>query len=389
MTTTVLNLDGYSDGTDISAAGFTREYQTPVGAFTINADGLLDTTIFDAAVVTYNTTTNDHAIEVTFANPAVSSAFPCCVNVIEYHSWYGVRYHNGQYVDVGNVGDGLYLYKIDLLSATLLASVPMIILGGEKLGLKYHNGKLTVSKNGTPVVGMTDITPAAPLLAPSTKVGMRTGNIYGHAHADYIDTITIESFPPVSITTVNGGNPVKVGSTFNSTVSGFTGADSGTMDSKALTGVSYTTNTIAAMLPSYVDGGTYFEPDTNQTLTFVNGSETANTDVPTASPDGMDSVVLATPNMADSTCLTYWIPTATDDDRIVFPTEGGDFDVSETGRVTCTTAGLRVLWHWNSENSVMTRLNVTVNDAGAVLSVHRALKSTMKRILKGLLKGLL
>lgn len=356
MTVTNYNLNGFANNTDISAVGFNREYNTNSGDIIVNVDGKMDVVSSSQTMVTVDTGTADHSIEITYATATTSNSFPCCVCVTEYHTFYGVKYDNG------GVGAGFYLTEFVSGSGSSIAGVAGSMSDGDRLKLSWIGGKLTAYKNGTAITGLINLDPLTTITA-SNKVGFHGRQ----SNTDLVDAFSVESFPPASITTVNSGNPVKVGSTFNSTVSGFTGAASGTMDSKALTGVSYTTNTITATLPSYVDGGTYFEPDTTQTLTLVNGSETANTESPTASPDGMDSVVLATPNMADSTYLTYWIPTATDDDRIVFPTEGGDFDVSETGRVTCSTAGARVLWHWNSENSVMTRLNVTVNEVGDVV----------------------
>lgn len=355
MTVQTFNLSGYANGTDIGAVtGFTRAYGAS-GELVVNADGRLDITTANETLATVDADSVSHSIETEFAVASDTSNMICAVNVIDVNNMYCSRWSGGN-VEIWQRIAGTF---------TNLATVSASFSNADKLKLEWNNTtqKLTTYKNGTAISGATNISPAN-ILTASTLVGLH-GRSQGAT--DLIDGFVVEGISAYNISSVNSGNPVKVGSTFSSAVSGFTGAASGTMDSKALTGVSYTTNTITAMLPSYVDGGTYFEPDTTQTLTFVNGSETANTEAPTASPDGMDSVVLATPNMADSTYLTYWIPTSTDDDRIVFPTEGGDFDVSETGRVTCSTAGLRVLWHWNSETSVMTRLNVTVNEVGDVV----------------------
>lgn len=177
-----------------------------------------------------------------------------------------------------------------------------------------------------------------------------------------------------TIDTVNSGNPVKIGQTFTSSVAGFTGVVSGTLGGISLTGLSYSSNTITATLPSFIDGDDYFEPDINQTLVFNNGSETASKSVSTASPNDMASVVIADADTANVKNITHYIPSISDDDRIVFPLEldGDDlptFNIDTDGSGTALTTGLRVLWLWNNEDAVMTQLNVTINEVGGVVGV--------------------
>ena len=205
-----------------------------------------------------------------------------------------------------------------------------------------------------------------------------------------VHVINIEPVPPQVITSTNGGNPVKNGSAFSSGVTGFTGVVSGTLGSKLLSGLSYSSNTILATAPNFVDGQTFYEPDTNQTLIYANGAETASAVVPTASPDGMASVVMVNPETVDATYLTEAIPGIANSDRIVFPTEGGYFSIGANGKITCRTAGARVLWWWKASNSMMTRLDVTINDAGAVVGVSRRLRGrrlTANRLIGKRLNG--
>jgi len=184
----------------------------------------------------------------------------------------------------------------------------------------------------------------------------------------YAFSVNFRPVPSQTITTTNGGSPVKVGSTFSSVVTGFTGIVSGTIGGKALSSLNYSANTITATAASYVDGGVFYEPDTNQSLIYVNGVETASLLIPTASPDGMTSVVIVNPETIDNTYLTEAIAGIANPDRIVFPTEGGDFSIAADGKITCATAGARVLWWWDASSGVMTQLNVTINEVGAIVS---------------------
>jgi len=180
--------------------------------------------------------------------------------------------------------------------------------------------------------------------------------------------VNIGPVPAYLINSTNSGNPVEVGASFISSVTGFTGVASGTLGGKGLTSLSYSSNTITATAPVYVDGETFYEPGTNQTLTYVNGAETASATIPTASPDGMASVVIVNPETIDNTYLTEAIAGITNPDRIVFPTEGGNFAIAADGKITTLTAGLRVLWWWKASSGVMTQLNVTINEVGAIVS---------------------
>lgn len=178
--------------------------------------------------------------------------------------------------------------------------------------------------------------------------------------------VNIGPVPAYLINSTNSGNPVEVGATFSSSVTGFTGITSGTIGGKALTGISYSSNTITATAPVYVDGATFYEPDTNQTLTYVNGSETASATIPTASPDGMTSVVIASPVTDDPTYIGS-VYTLANGDRLVYPTLGGDFFVDADGKINALNAGTYVCWHWRVSDSVMTQVTLNISEAGAIV----------------------
>ena len=179
-----------------------------------------------------------------------------------------------------------------------------------------------------------------------------------------IEVVTVSQL----INSTNSGNPVKAGDTFSSSVTGFTGVASGTIGGKSLTGLSYSSNTITATAPVYVDGQTFYEPDTDQTLTYVNGSETASATIPTASPDGMTSVVIASPITTDPTYIGN-VYTLADDDRWVYPTLDGDFFVDADGKINALNAGTYVCWHWREVDSIMTQVTLNISEAGEIVSV--------------------
>lgn len=177
--------------------------------------------------------------------------------------------------------------------------------------------------------------------------------------------------PFASITTINGSayGAVKAGSSGNTITvpAGFT-PTSGTHGGKAISALSGSAGSYTFTSAAYVDAATFPEPDTTQTFQLTNGVSSPTASSVFSSPDLHTSVVLASPNTTDNTYVTYYIPTASNGDRIVYPTESGDFAVSADGKITCVEAGVRVLWHWNSSDSIMTRLNITVNEAGQVTS---------------------
>jgi len=196
------------------------------------------------------------------------------------------------------------------------------------------------------------------------------------AWAVYFETEDIA--PATTINTINGSSfgAVKAGSTGNTvtTTSSFTPA-SGTHGGKAISAIAGSAGSYTFTSAAYVDGATFPEPDTAQTFTLTDGTTTPTASSVYSSPDGMSSVVIVNPETIDNTYLTEAIAGITNPDRIVFPTEGGDFSIAADGKITCASAGARVLWWWKSSTQVMTQLNVTVNEAGGVVSASRGLTS--------------
>lgn len=201
-----------------------------------------------------------------------------------------------------------------------------------------------------------------------------------------------EALPP-SISSVNSGAGITAGSSGNTAaLADFSVApSSGTFGGVALTSFSASTSSASFSMPGYVDGGVYLNPNTSHDL--VIGGATLS--VALNLPAGHSAVTIASPSDDDDTFLPFHI-TLTNGFKFIFPKElldpeGGDtlenwdFRVAANGKVTATP-GTRICWRWNNSTGVMTQVNVTVNNAGAV-SVSRVLKRELKQSLKRSLRS--
>ena len=193
-----------------------------------------------------------------------------------------------------------------------------------------------------------------------------------------LNAVNYAPFPTASIDTINSSafGAVKAGSTGNTfTCTPAFVPTSGTHGGKAITALSGSAGSYTFSSADYVDGGTFPEPDTAQTFALTDGNSTPTASSVFSSRNGMTSVVLITPNSADPTYPAFYFAMSADD-RLVFPTEGGDFEIGDDSGVSTTTAGTRVCWHWDLTTSVMTQLNITVTDAGAVVVTSVGLTSS-------------
>jgi hypothetical protein len=179
-----------------------------------------------------------------------------------------------------------------------------------------------------------------------------------------VHAFNIQPFPAGTITDLNGGASVKAGSTGNSvTPSGFS-PTGGTGGGKTLTAWSGS-NPYTFTQPAYVDGATYPEPDTSQAFVFTDGDQSPQVTRILASPNGMASVVIASPVTDDNTYPGYWLNEAgvppANNDRFVYPTESGNFSIGADGKITAATAGTRVIYIWRTATQIMTTINLTVS----------------------------
>lgn len=116
--------------------------------------------------------------------------------------------------------------------------------------------------------------------------------------------INIEPVPPQTITSVNGGTGIKIGSTGNAAVTnGFSSApNAGTFGGKAITVTGYDAGTkVATFNGPVVVGGESFPAFTGtQTLVLTNGAESASlAGVPISPPTGSTLITAASPENVD------------------------------------------------------------------------------------------
>lgn len=191
----------------------------------------------------------------------------------------------------------------------------------------------------------------------------RTGATY--------DSDVLGSYVGYTIASVNGGNPVKMGASFNTTTTGYTSVSSATLGGYALTGLSFGSNTLTATAPTLTDGVAIYEPDTTQTLSITDGSHPYTYDITAYSPNGMTSVVVDTPNLLDNTFLGYWMAslgyTPVNLDRFVYTT--ADCTVGADGEVTTATPKTTTIWLWQNSGDVARSFTVTIGEGGVIVSV--------------------
>lgn len=232
---------------------------------------------------------------------------------------------------------------------------------------------------GTPQWEISRQTTSSMLESHSTVTNFTMPATWASGSASTFDALVeIVTVPAGStINTINGSayGEVKAGSSGNTvtTTASFV-PTSGSHGGKAISAIAGSAGSYTFTSATYVDGAAFPEPDTSQTFTITDGVETLNAASVFASPYDCSSVVLASIDNTNPKNITYYIPTASAGDRIVFPLElvlgSPTFGILSDGSGFAATTGLRTLWHWNSEDSIMTRLNVTVNEAGEVTSVN-------------------
>ena len=194
----------------------------------------------------------------------------------------------------------------------------------------------------------------------------RTGAAY--------DSDVLGTFVSYSITSVNGGNPVLAGTAFDTVTTGYTAITSASISGFALTGLSFGSNTLTATPPTFVDGVAIYEPDTTQTLSITDGTNTSNTSITASSKSGYTSVLVVSPNLLDDTYAGYWVYalgyTPLDNDRFCYKTS--DCTVSSDGGVTAPAAVVTTLWLWQHITGIMREFTMTISDSGKIIGLTSA-----------------
>ena len=250
---------------------------------------------------------------------------------------------------------------------------------------KYFGGQVARIAKYDSVLSPADITllltdgqtPASTSVAPSSywiAVANDTPTIGVNSTVRTVATYdgdTLSSAPSYAITVVNSGNPVKAGSVFTATTTGFANVTSGTLGGKALTGVSFLSNTVTATAPVFVDGQTFYEVDTTKTLSLSDGTNSAQVDITAASPEGTASVVLNSPLLVSSTYLGYWMNslgyTPVTGDRVIY--SNSDCTVGEMGDVVADDPVVTTIWLWQNSADTLRSFTVTISEDGVIVDV--------------------
>lgn len=196
-------------------------------------------------------------------------------------------------------------------------------------------------------------------------------------HAMYL---VIEDVAVPTITDVNGDETVAVGSSGNvAAVSNYASSPTSvTVGGKACAGVSYNAGNVTFTMPGYTDGQTYPETDEDHDLVVSNATpETDTITVRLASPADHASIPISSPVTNDNTYAGAFVSTVTGD-RWIFPKELPEgledvpgnygFNIEADTKIITTSPGTRVVWKWTAADSTMTLINLTINDAGEIVS---------------------
>lgn len=192
-------------------------------------------------------------------------------------------------------------------------------------------------------------------------------------------TALVVNFSPAPAQSISGitPDPLLVGSTGNTaSLTGFTAAPTtATFGGITQSITASSASSVTFDRPAFVDGSTILNPTVSQDFVVSNSvPESATLSHSSDVPAGSDSVVVASAPSDDPNRVGYYI-TLTDGDLLIYPTESGDFELFADGAVSAMTTGLRVCWHWKESNGLLTQLNLTVNDAGEIISGSTGLTS--------------
>lgn len=179
--------------------------------------------------------------------------------------------------------------------------------------------------------------------------------------------------PAQTITSINGGAGIKIGSTGNTAeTTGFTSdPDTITIGSLSGTVTAYNSGTgqVAFSVPAPVHEASYPDIDSTQTVTISNDTESADlANVPFDPPLGSTPITVASPVNDDDRYLGYWMI----DIFGINPVDGDKFygidaDVTWAADTGGSAVGLPVttpVTYWDASTGIAYNLMVTVNPDG-------------------------
>ena len=353
MPTISFDFDGITNGLELNVGQteFAKLAGSSSNTITVNS-GALDFTSPASnnlpATYAYETSATDHEFSATYAATGKSGSFiTCCIAIVDYRNMLGARF---------SASTTLELVSLVNSTPTALASTTITRTANDVVRVTRVGTLVTVYVND---VQKLQVTTSAH--STGTKVGFccRSSTVAGVITASSVIYVT-----PKVITSANGGNAIKCGATFTAPVTGFTNVTGGTLGGKALTGVSFSAGTVTATAPTYVNGGTFYSPDTNQDLILTFEAETATLSVPTAAPDTYLVRTIASPDSSNPSYLAvHMSPAPLNTDKLISTI----LWEANTNWSTATYPITVPVWHWKASNSMMTEYTVTLDVTGVII----------------------
>jgi hypothetical protein len=286
---TVLNFSGVSNGTDLSALGFTKEAGSAVDSSITVTSGELDFN-FGSGIATYSLplSSGDCDISCEFGGYYASYCSPIVFRIQDYQNYWAVR-----------AGDAGTINLIRVVSGSTTGVSTQSISrnsSGDIFRVLAIGSLIKVYFNGAEVISVTDST-----WSTNNKIGM---SVRLGTELALITTYTYID-PAVAITSINGGSPITAGQSGIASVStGFSGLPATiTTNASGVTcsNIGGTTNAPTFTITDRVDGGLYPKSGTSVNFTFVNGTENAVGAQTIVKKSTETKVVIASPLFSDNT----------------------------------------------------------------------------------------
>jgi len=331
---TVYNWTAYSAGTDLGATtGFTRQTGNS-GSIAVNSSKNLDF-VTSSPISLY--TCDEDSADCSFENTLIGGSgsggnfYPCCVRVNDINNLIGLRITSA---------NNLELVKYAAGAPTTLGTIAITGRAtGDKIKLSAVGNTLNAYYNGVLKIGPITET----FNNTQTKMGMfgRSSTINNFISA--AESINLG----VAISSINGGNGVRSGSTGNTIT--YTGSFA--MSTFALAGISATNISGSGSswtfdFPAQVDD-TLSQNWGAKTATAGNGSTSLTLATSYLPPAGYSHVTLADPiDQSINGDVYQFSPAAVATDQIA--TLDPETPTSTSATSTTTITGTQTAYHWSS-----------------------------------------
>lgn len=177
-----------------------------------------------------------------------------------------------------------------------------------------------------------------------------------------------------AISSLNDGNPIKAGQTFNFNTIGYTTVTSGNIAGKALIINTFASNVGNATAPSPVDGQSFYKVSTpttsyTQNVTISDGTNPSSLVWQVSPLDGYSVVDLVNPITNDPTYPTYYysvVPVTGDQQWI---NTAHVTSQTSDGGIIAPSAAVTTMYHWVAATGIIYQYTVTINEDGEIIDV--------------------